>query len=94
MTKAQVQRADHEGEARNLSVEEIDSASDDRTMNNVARHSYRVLNEQDKEHMTRIKDKGVEFLQACQAAGKGRELAIAETKIEEAIMWAVKGLTR
>ena len=41
----------------------VDSASDDRTVNNVMRHEYRVLSE------------------------------LAKTKIEEAVMWAVKGLT-
>ena len=72
----------------------VDSTSDERTKNNVMRHEYRILSEQEKLVMKAIKDKGYEFLDIlltkCPA---GRETALARTKIEEAVMWAVKGIT-
>lgn len=40
-----------------------DSASDDRTANNVVRHQYRVLSDAEKAQMVAVKDKGAEFLQ-------------------------------
>jgi hypothetical protein len=36
---------------------------------------------------------GTLFLGACDSLGHSRELSIAKTKMEEAIMWAVKGVT-
>ena len=72
----------------------VDSASDERTVNNTMRHQYRVLTEQEKEYMVAIKDNGDNFLAAINAmVPLGREASIAKTKIEEAVMWAVKGLT-
>lgn len=72
----------------------VDSASDERTVNNSVRHQYRVLSEQEKEYMVTIKDNGDNFLAAINAmVPLGREASIAKTKIEEAVMWAVKGLT-
>ncbi len=72
----------------------VDSASDDRTANNAVRHAYRVLNEQEKADMVRLKDLGAAFLQACSDIGHSREMSIAATKIEEAVMWAVKHVTK
>lgn len=75
----------------------VGSASDQRTVNNspnVMRHQYRVLTDTEKERMLRIKDMGrlfVEFIEL--SVPSGRELSIAKTKMEEAVMWAVKGLT-
>ena len=72
----------------------VDSASDDRTTNNTVRHQYRVLNEAEKEAMARIKDLGLSFIEACNEIGtSAREMALAKTKIEEAVMWAVKSIT-
>lgn len=78
----------------------VDSASDDRTVNNTMRHSYRVLNDEEKALMAGIKDAGEAMLNLCNKvsmhhnADAGREVALARTKIEEAVMWAVKGLTK
>lgn len=80
----------------------VDSASNERTVNNTMRHSYRVLDEAEKAQMTAIKDKGAEFIDLLHIAGgnpgvdrqASRELSIAQTKIEEAVMWAVKHITR
>jgi hypothetical protein len=71
----------------------IDSTSDDRTVNNVMRHEYRVLTDAEKADMKRIKDAGQTFLDILKDIGTSRELALARTKIEEAVMWAVKHIT-
>ena len=71
----------------------VDSASDARTVNNTVRHQYRVLSDAEKAQMVAIKDKGLEFLTLMGTLGKSRESSLAITKIEEAVMWAVKGIT-
>jgi hypothetical protein len=86
----------------------VDSASDDRTANNVVRHQYRVLSDDEKAQMLAVKDKGAEFLDLLESlrtpsvpiegsdfmAGTiDRELIIARERIEEGIMWAVKHIT-
>lgn len=75
-------------------VETVDSASDARTVNNVMRHQYRVLSDAEKAQMQAIKDKGLELHALIESIGKSRELSLAATKTEEAVMWAVKHLTR
>lgn len=72
----------------------VDSASDERVVNNVMRHEYRVLSDAEKAAMKDFKDKGLAFVEACDALGSSRELSIAKTKTEEAVMWAVKHLTK
>lgn len=71
----------------------VQSTSDERTVNNTVRHAYRVLNDDEKAAMQNIKDLGEEFVTAIQNLGQGREYSIARTKVEEAVMWAVKGIT-
>ena len=72
----------------------VDSESDERTVNNVMRHQYRVLSDEEKEAMLWIKDQGLTMVQFIDGnVPKGREASLAKTKIEEAVMWAVKGLT-
>jgi len=72
----------------------VDSTSDQRTVNNVMRHEYRVLSDTEKAKMQAIKDKGLELHDLIEGIGQSRELSIAKTKTEEAVMWAVKHLTR
>jgi len=72
----------------------VDSTSDERTVNNVMRHEYRVLDDIEKGNMKIIKDKGLEFHNFLKAIGTSRELSLAAIKIEEAVMWAVKHITR
>ena len=72
----------------------VDSASDDRTANNAVRHAYRVLSDDEKTQMVAIKDIGAQFLNLCDGVGTSRELSLAKTKIEEAVMWAVKSITK
>lgn len=71
----------------------VDSTSDVPTMNNVMRHAYRVLSDDEKAAMKKVKDLGLEFHTYIGSLGASRELSVAKTKIEEAVMWAVKHLT-
>ena len=71
----------------------IDSASDDRTANNAVRHSYRVLSDAEKRQMVELKDIGAAFLAKCDEIGGSRELSLAKTNAEQAVMWAVKHVT-
>ena len=80
----------------------VSSTSDARVVNNVMRHNYRVLSEEEKEFMQRLKDDGLSFVTLLHEVGRtnptedrqaSRELSLAQTKIEEAVMWAVKNVT-
>ena len=71
----------------------VDSTSDDRTVNNTMRHAYRVLSDAEKANMQAIKDEGLRFHELVSGIGNSREIALAKTKIEEAVMWAVKHIT-
>ena len=74
--------------------EQIDSASDARTANNAVRHTYRVLTDDEKAQMVALKDIGAAFIAKCQEIGASRELALAVTNAEQAVMWAVKHVTK
>lgn len=69
------------------------STSDERTTNNIMRHQYRVLDEFEEQQMQTIKDMGLNFYEQLDQVGDSRELSLAKTKIEEAVMWAVKHIT-
>ena len=71
----------------------VESTSDDRTVNNLMRHQYRVLSDDEKKLMQKIKDMGLTFHDLIDSMPSDRETAIAKTKIEEAVMWAVKSIT-
>lgn len=83
-------------------TEYVKANGDDRIVNNVMRHEYRVLTAAEKEWMKRIKDDGLKFWELLHDCGNteygasfaSRELSIAATKIEEATMWAIKHLTK
>lgn len=78
-------------------AEVVASTSDQRTVNNddnTMRHNYRVLSDAEKAQMTAVKDKGQELLQTIRGCGTSRELSLAATKCEEAVMWAVKHITK
>jgi hypothetical protein len=72
----------------------VPSTSDQRVVNNVMRHEYRVLTEVEKAQMKQIKDLGLSFIEMCGVLGTSRELSLAITKMEEAVMWAVKSITK
>jgi len=71
----------------------VNSTSDERTVNNTMRHSYRVLSEEEKAQMQYIKDLGLKLHNELEAMGQSRELSLAKTKTEEAVMWGVKHIT-
>lgn len=72
----------------------VDSASDERTANNAVRHQYRVLSDDEKAAMVAVKDAGAALLNAFSVHCKpGRETSLAVTNAEQAVMWAVKGIT-
>lgn len=71
----------------------IESQSDDRTANNAVRHTYRTLSDEEKAQMVALKDLGAAFITQCNQIGKSRELALAVTNAEQAVMWAVKHVT-
>ncbi len=80
-------------------ADQVDSTADDRTVNNAVRHQYRVLTDAEKAQMLAIKDQGaaaiatVEQLLVGADQKAGRCYSLARTKLEEAVMWAVKGIT-
>ena len=74
--------------------ENIDSGSDARTANNAVRHTYRILSDDEKAQMVDLKDIGAAFIAKCQDIGSSRELSLAITNAEQAVMWAVKHVTR
>jgi hypothetical protein len=63
-------------------------------MADVTRQEYRELTDDEKKQIALIKKIGEEFLLAVDSGGnRSRESALARTKLEEAVMWAVKGIT-
>ena len=75
--------------------DQVDSASDERVVNNVMRHAYRVLSDDEKALMQAVKDMGLKFHELIDSIGHPtREISLAKTKVEEAVMWAVKEITR
>lgn len=72
----------------------VDCTNDARTANNTVRHQYRVLGDDEKRQMSALKDLGESFLTLCDEIGTSREMSIAKTKIEEAVMWSVKHVTK
>jgi hypothetical protein len=75
-------------------VSNVNSTSDQRVVNNVVRHEYRVLTDDEKQQMKNIKDLGLVFLEFIDTLTPSRETSLAKTKVEEAVMWAVKSVTK
>ena len=74
-------------------MSEVQSTSDDRVVNNTMRHQYRVLSDAEKAQMQQVKDMGLALHDFIGGMGASRELSLAKTKVEEAVMWAVKHIT-
>jgi hypothetical protein len=70
----------------------IPSTDDARVVNSPMRHAYRVLSDAEKARMTAIKDAGQALLDLI-GQPNSRAKSIAITKVEEAVMWAVKDIT-
>lgn len=82
--------------SQNQTPREVASDSDERTDNNTnaMRHNYRVLSEQEKADMVEIKDAGLSFLKMLDRFPQSREMSLARTNLEQAVMWAVKSITK
>jgi hypothetical protein len=53
----------------------------------------RQLTEAEVANMNTVKSAGREFYDLVASMPSSREISLAKTKIEEAVMWAVKGIT-
>ena len=62
-------------------------------MADVMRQTYRVLSDAEKEDVRAIKEKAAIFYDHVGILAASRETSLAKTKIEEAVMWAVKAIT-
>lgn len=80
----------------------VESTSDQRTVNNAVRHTYRILSDAEKAQMQRIKDMGAAFIADLHQMGgtdpagdrfASRDLSLANTHIEDAVMRAVRHIT-
>jgi hypothetical protein len=60
---------------------------------NVMRPAYRQLSDAEKANMATIKDLGLGLHEFIGSLGNSRETSLAKTKVEEAVMWAVKHVT-
>jgi hypothetical protein len=60
----------------------------------VMRQEYKPLSAADSQLVLRVKDAGAAFWNLLDHEDTSRELSIAKTKIEEAVMWATKHVTR
>lgn len=89
----EIQKQDNEKAAQE-NKKTFDAGSDKRTVNNVMRHEYRQLTEAEKRDMKTVKDKGLVFVEFLDTIGTSRELSLAKTKMEEAVMWATKHITK
>lgn len=86
----------------------VSSTSDERTANNVMRHQYRILSEEEKAFMEEVKDMGADFTNLLHRIGRtsppssGEEdhrfasanLTLAFRHMEDAVMRAVKHITK
>lgn len=61
---------------------------------NIFRPVYRELSEEEKAQMSTIKDAAHLLYEQIMATPESRERSIAITNLEQAVMWAVKGVTK
>jgi hypothetical protein len=62
-------------------------------MADIFRKEYRELTREDKEAMHQVKSKADDLNNFLLTLTPTRETSIAKTKLEEAVMWAVKSIT-
>jgi hypothetical protein len=83
-------------------TERVESTSDERTVNNAVRHTYRVLSDAEKAQVQAIKDLGADFIEKLHEIGgtnsfgdrfASRDLSLANTHAEDAVMRAVRHIT-
>lgn len=61
--------------------------------NNVMRTNYRALTDDEATLMRQVKNAGQELWELVDGIGQSRELSLAKTKVEEAVMWVTKHIT-
>jgi len=64
---------------------------------NIFRPVYKELSEEEKKHIEDVKNKASELWHLFPKDGErgaNREIVVAITKLEESVMWAVKGMTK
>lgn len=83
-------------------TDQVDSTSNERTANNAVRHKYRVLTDEEKAQMQEVKDMGAAFIAKLHEIGgtnaegdrfASRDLSLANTHAEDAVMRAVRHIT-
>lgn len=85
-------------------TEKFASTDNRRVTNNIMRHNYRTLSDEEKQQMDQVKDFGLAFVNLLHSIGhtdpapndarqSSRYLSLSQTAIEEAVMWAVKHIT-
>lgn len=60
-------------------------------MEDVFRVEYKKLSEDRTREIVELKQKASELYKMISSLGDSRETSLARTKLEESIMWAVKG---
>jgi len=68
-------------------------AFDSPAPSNAMRPAYRTLSHAEKENIEQVKSAGAAYHDFIASLGNSREISLAKTKIEEAVMWAVKHIT-
>ncbi len=63
-------------------------------MEDVFNRCYKVLTDKQKEDMSAIKEKAHELYEIMDQNPASREMALAKTNLEQAVMWAVKAVTK
>lgn len=84
----------------------VDSASDERTVNNATRRTYRELSDEEKADMVAIKDMGAELIAKLHSMDMSRDCALTDSvplddrnlelarrHIEDGVMRAVRFIT-
>jgi hypothetical protein len=64
------------------------------TNNDVMRMQYRPLNAENESQLIAVKGNAASLYGFLCTLGESRELSLAKTKLEEAVMWAAKHLTK
>ncbi len=84
-------------------AENVKSTSDARTVNNSTKQHYRVLSDEEKALVDAIKDHGAVFIEKMHEVGDtdpngdrlgSRDLSLAVTHMEDAVMRAVRHITK
>lgn len=85
-----------------MATSKIESTDDARVGNSPVRHTYRTLSDAEKARMTEVKDIGAAFIRLLHEIGStdptgdkfaSRDLSLANTHAEDAVMRAVRHIT-